>query len=53
MTVITPSLHAESYSLDDNRYDLRQFLYDANWTFQFKNIDKFMENNKNIIKLNN
>lgn len=27
MTVLTPSYHAESYSPDDNRYDLRPFLY--------------------------
>ena len=27
MTTITPSYHAENYSPDDNRYDLRQFLY--------------------------
>lgn len=26
MTVITPSYHAEQYSPDDNRHDLRQFL---------------------------
>jgi NAD+ synthase (glutamine-hydrolysing) len=53
MTTITPALHAESYSLDDNRYDLRQFLYNPNWTFQFKNIDKFMENNPNVMKFHN
>ncbi|GFG16685.1 glutamine-dependent NAD(+) synthetase [Aspergillus udagawae] len=27
MTVLTPSYHAEQYSPDDNRHDLRQFLY--------------------------
>jgi len=26
MTVLTPSYHAEQYSPDDNRHDLRQFL---------------------------
>lgn len=26
MTVLTPSYHAEGYSPDDNRHDLRQFL---------------------------
>ncbi|MCP5097787.1 MAG: NAD(+) synthase [Chloroflexi bacterium] len=40
MTVLTPSYHAESYSPDDNRFDLRQFLYNAHWTWQFKKIDK-------------
>ena len=53
MTVVTPSLHAESYSLDDNRYDLRQFLYNSNWTFQFNNINNFIEKNSSILKLNN
>ena len=42
MTTITPSLHIESYSLDDNRYDLRQFLYNTYWTFQFNELDKFV-----------
>jgi NAD+ synthase (glutamine-hydrolysing) len=41
MTTITPSLHIESYSIDDNRYDLRQFLYNTYWTFQFNEIEKF------------
>ncbi|KAL4894517.1 glutamine-dependent NAD(+) synthetase [Aspergillus ambiguus] len=27
MTVLTPSYHAEQYSPEDNRHDLRQFLY--------------------------
>lgn len=39
MTVLTPSYHAESYSPDDNRFDLRQFLYNARWTWQFCQID--------------
>ena len=40
MTTITPSYHAESYSPDDNRYDLRQFLYNVKWPFQFRQIDR-------------
>ncbi|XP_075156272.1 NAD synthetase [Haematobia irritans] len=39
MTVLTPSVHAESYSPDDNRFDHRPFLYRANWSWQFKVID--------------
>lgn len=39
MTVLTPSVHAESYSPDDNRFDHRPFLYRANWVWQFKSID--------------
>ena len=43
MTTITPSYHAESYSPDDNRYDLRPFLYNASWPRQFAEIDKLVE----------
>ncbi|XP_008246162.1 PREDICTED: glutamine-dependent NAD(+) synthetase-like [Prunus mume] len=39
MTVLTPSYHAESYSPEDNRFDLRQFLYNARWPYQFRKID--------------
>ena len=34
-TVLTPAYHAESYGTDDNRFDLRQFLYDTTWETQF------------------
>jgi len=30
-TVLTPSYHAEAYGTDDNRFDLRPFLYDSTW----------------------
>ncbi|OMO79802.1 Carbon-nitrogen hydrolase [Corchorus capsularis] len=43
MTVLTPSYHAESYSPEDNRFDLRQFLYNARWPFQFRKIDELVE----------
>uniref|UniRef100_A0A1A8PI30 Glutamine-dependent NAD(+) synthetase n=3 Tax=Nothobranchius TaxID=28779 RepID=A0A1A8PI30_9TELE len=39
MTTITPSYHAESYSPDDNRFDLRPFLYNTRWPWQFRCID--------------
>jgi len=39
MTTLTPSYHAESYSPDDNRFDLRPFLYPARFPFQFSKID--------------
>ncbi len=39
-TVLTPSYHAESYSPDDNRFDLRQFLYNVRWSWQFRAIDE-------------
>ena len=32
-------LHAENYSPDDNRFDLRQFLYNVKWPRQFSTID--------------
>lgn len=40
MTVITPAVYIESYSCDDNRFDLRQFLYNTAWTTQFEEIDR-------------
>lgn len=40
MTILTPSYHAEAYSPDDNRFDLRQFLYNASWPWQFAKIDE-------------
>ncbi|KAL1741215.1 hypothetical protein HDZ31DRAFT_45915 [Schizophyllum fasciatum] len=39
MTTITPAYHAESYSPDDNRFDLRPFLYPSRFPWQFKKID--------------
>ena len=40
MTVLPPSYHAETYSPDDNRYDLRPFLYNSTWQWQFELIDR-------------
>ena len=35
MTTITPAVHMEQYSPDDNRYDLRPFLYPKfTWAYQ-------------------
>lgn len=42
LTVLTPALHTETYSPDDNRFDHRHFLY-APWTEQFKCIDIMLE----------
>lgn len=39
MTTVTPSYHAESYGPDDNRFDLRPFLYNTQWSWQFRCID--------------
>jgi len=43
MTVLTPSYHAEAYGTDDNRFDLRQFLYDTKWEVQFAEIDSIAQ----------
>ncbi|KAI0553618.1 NAD+ synthase [Xylaria curta] len=36
--ILTPSVHLSAYNPDDNRHDLRPFLYVINWPFQFKKI---------------
>lgn len=41
-TVLTPAYHAEQYSPDDNRYDLRPFLIRP-FTYAFKKIDEMVE----------
>jgi NAD+ synthase (glutamine-hydrolysing) len=43
MCTLTPSYHAEGYSPDDNRFDLRQFLYNSRWPRQFRVIDELVE----------
>ncbi|SJM82793.1 Glutamine-dependent NAD(+) synthetase [Zygosaccharomyces bailii] len=39
-TVMTPSYHAEQYSPDDNRFDLRPFLINPRFPWAFKKIDQ-------------
>ena len=39
MTTLTPGYHAENYSPEDNRFDLRPFLYPARFERQFRAID--------------
>ena len=44
MTTMTPSYHAENYSPDDNRFDLRPFLYPPFFeSWSFKQIDRMVE----------
>ena len=43
MCTLTPSYHAEGYSPDDNRFDLRQFLYNTKWPRQFAIIDQLVQ----------
>lgn len=33
----------QSYSPEDNRFDLRQFLYNSRWPYQFKKIDEIVD----------
>jgi len=40
MTTLTPSYHAENYSPDDNRFDLRPFLMSPRFEVQFAAIDE-------------
>lgn len=43
-TVLTPALHCNDYAPDDNRFDLRPFLYPPFWrSFSFKRIDMELE----------
>jgi NAD+ synthase (glutamine-hydrolysing) len=43
MTTLTPSYHAENYSPDDNRFDLRPFLQPLGFERQFAAIDKAVQ----------
>jgi len=47
MTTLTPSYHAENYSPDDNRFDLRQFLYNSKWSRQYNTIDAIVKEREN------
>jgi len=42
MTTLTPSYHAENYSPEDNRFDLRPFLYNSKWSTQFRAIEELV-----------
>ncbi|XP_067414314.1 glutamine-dependent NAD(+) synthetase isoform X2 [Emydura macquarii macquarii] len=44
MTTLTPAYHAENYSPEDNRFDLRPFLYNSAWSWQFRSIDEQVSN---------
>lgn len=49
-TVVTPSYHAESYSPDDNRFDLRPFLYNIKWKWQFASIEDEADRLEKILR---
>merc|ERR1719162_570854 len=40
MTTMPPSLHTAEHNPDDNRHDLRQFVYNCRWPRQFRMIDE-------------
>ena len=42
MTTLTPSYHAENYSPDDNRFDMRPFLWNPAFDVQFAAIDELV-----------
>lgn len=56
MTTMTPSYHAEQYSPDDNRFDLRPFLINPNFPLASKNIDYLVnemnQRNQTLTSLN-
>lgn len=43
LPVLTPALHVENYSADDNRFDMRPILYNYNWDAQFAAIDEHVQ----------
>lgn len=43
MTTMTPAYHAEQYSPDDNRFDLRPFLINPRFPFACRKIDALVE----------
>lgn len=46
MTTITPSFHYDPESCDDNRFDMRPFLYETDWNHQFSEIDALLDSFK-------
>lgn len=41
--ILTPSPHLSSYNPDDNRHDLRPFLYVVDWPWQFGKIRRHLD----------
>ena len=42
MTTMTPGLYLESYTPDDNRYDLRPFLYPVWFPYERRKIENML-----------
>ncbi|KAI1736880.1 NAD+ synthase [Xylaria scruposa] len=49
--ILTPSVHLSAYNPDDNRHDLRPFLYVVNWPFQFKKIQAHAMHLEEMMKI--
>lgn len=49
---LPPSIHLCISGLDGRHYDLRPFLYNFLWTWQFKCIDKWLFHRKNLARRN-
>ncbi|KAJ2968845.1 hypothetical protein NUW58_g10129 [Xylaria curta] len=49
-TIVTPSIHMSAYNPDDNRHDLRPFLYVVNWPFQFNKIRAHAQHLESIME---
>ena len=49
LTTLTPSYHAENYSPEDNRFDLRPFLYNTRWTRQFETMQNMANRDEQIL----
>ena len=47
MTTLPPSYHACDYAPDDNRFDMRPFLYPT-FTFAYEKIEKFVREWENL-----
>lgn len=43
LLTLTFTICVQSYSPEDNRFDLRQFLYNSRWPYQFRKIDELVK----------
>lgn len=39
-TILPPAFHYDPEGCDDNRYDMRPFIYATDWSYQFEIIDE-------------
>lgn len=52
-TTLTPAYHAENYSTDDNRFDLRPILIDSKFEWASDKIDRLVEDLEKVEKVIN